>query len=191
MPDAGAWSEFFDPECIVAKLGCDERSGDVVDFGCGYGIFTIAAARIVRGKVYALDLDPAMIAATGESARAAGLQNVRAEQRDFLARGSGRPGGSAGYAMLFNILHLEDPMALIGEAHRILAPGGKLAVIHWNYDPATPRGPSMAIRPRPAQCRDWLARGGFAVPGIAPLPCSPHHYGLVGERLPHARGHAA
>ena len=191
MPGEASWSEFFDAACIVEKLGCDSKCGDVVDFGCGYGIFTIAAARITRGTVHALDIDPGMIEATREKARKAGLENVRVEQRDFLARGSGRPDSSVGFAMLFNILHLDDPMALLGEAHRILAPGGRLAVIHWNYDPSTPRGPSLAIRPRPTQCRDWMEQAGFAVPGIEPLPCSPYHYGLVGERLPQARGHAA
>ena len=33
---------------------------DVVDFG-GYGTFTIPAARIVRGKIFASDIEPEMI----------------------------------------------------------------------------------------------------------------------------------
>ena len=56
--------------------------------------------------------------------------------------------------------------------------------MHWNYDPATPRGPSMDIRPRPDQCRDWAEQEGFRLlePGIMDLP--PYHYGMVLERLP-------
>lgn len=30
-----------------------------------------------------------------------------------------------------------------------LLPDGRLGIMHWNHDPATPRGPSMTIRPRP------------------------------------------
>lgn len=77
------------------------------------------------------------------------------EQRDFVADGSGLPDGSADYVMLFNILHREQPETLLREAWRILSPRGRLGIMHWNYDPTTPRRPSMEIRPRPEQCREW------------------------------------
>ena len=56
--------------------------------------------------------------------------------------GAGLPGESVDYAMLFNILHAEDPQVLLCEARRILRPAGRVAVMHWNHDPNTPRGPS-------------------------------------------------
>jgi len=81
--------------------------------------------------------------------------------------------------MLFNILHAEDPLAILAEAKHILAPGGRVGIIHWNYDETTPRGPSIAIRPRPEQCRDWLVEAGFELAGpMIALP--PYHYGWVG-----------
>lgn len=40
--------------------------------------------------------------------------------RDFVADGSGLPHQSAGYAMLFNIQHIEDPVHLRREACRVL-----------------------------------------------------------------------
>jgi hypothetical protein len=55
-----------------------------------------------------LDIEPEMVAATARKARQAGLTNVVAEARDFVAAGSGLADGQAGYAMLFNILHIED-----------------------------------------------------------------------------------
>jgi SAM-dependent methyltransferase len=114
-------------------------------------------------------------------ARQEDLSNVRFEQRDFMNDGTGLPNGSVEYAMLFNILHAEEPLRLLAEAWRILLPGGRVAVIHWNYDPATPRGPSMSIRPRPEDCRRWLIQAGFIVADpIINLP--PHHYGLVGRK---------
>src|SRR5690242_1948406 len=106
MPEEGSWQTFFNPECIVSKLDC--FGGDVVEFGCGYGLFTVPAAKLVSGNVYALDIDSKMIAATKSRAAEAGCSNVVAQERDFLAAGCGRPDYSATYAMLFNILHIAE-----------------------------------------------------------------------------------
>lgn len=181
MPEESLWATFFTPEEVLHKLGLPS-SGDVVDFGCGYGTFTVPAAKVTSGTVHALDIDPEMAAIINQKAEAAGLGNVRTYVRDFVADGTGLPDASVQYVMLFNILHAECPDALLREAYRVLAPGGKLGMIHWNYDPATPRGPAMAIRPRPEQCRDWAESVGFHLlePGIIDLP--PYHYGMVLER---------
>ncbi len=56
-----------------------------------------------------------------------------------------------------------------------------MGVIHWNYDPATPRGPDLSIRPRPEQCQAWCREAGFKL--IVPLvSLPPWHYGLVGRK---------
>ena len=47
MPEEPVWSSFFDPEATLRTLGVRPQSGDVVDFGCGYGTFAIPAAGIV------------------------------------------------------------------------------------------------------------------------------------------------
>lgn len=181
MPDEGKWAGFFDPEKVLRELGLSPDCRDVVEFGCGYGTFTIPAATIASGTVHAMDIEPGMVAATREKAEAAGLDNLRAVVRDFVAGGTGLPDGSVDYAMLFNILHAESPQILLREAHRVLRAGGRLAIMHWNYDASTPRGPSMSIRPRPGQCRDWAEREGLQLlePGVIALP--PYHYGMVFE----------
>jgi SAM-dependent methyltransferase len=177
MPDESLWETFFSPLVVLSKLGIP-KSGDIVDFGCGYGTFTIPAAQFTNGIVHALDIDPAMIAATQAKVKAAALPNVRMYLRDYVANGSGISDESVNYIMLFNILHIEWPDNLLREAYRILVPGGKLGITHWNYDPNTPRGPSMEIRPRPEQCQAWAEAIGFAMQnGIIDLP--PHHFGMV------------
>lgn len=181
MPDAGYWESFFNPACIVSRLDC-RGSGDVVEFGCGYGLFTVPAAASVAGNVYALDIDPEMVAATAHKASAAGLKNVVAQVRDFLADGCERPDESATHAMLYNILHIEDPIRLLGEAYRVLAPGGTVGIIHWKHDPAAPRGPSLDIRPTPEQCRSWAEQVGFRLVRSEDLCCCSWHWGLVMER---------
>lgn len=179
MPDEPMWAEFFSPAETLQALGLHAGVGDVVDFGCGYGTFAVPAAKVVRGTVHAIDIAPEMVAATKGKAEAEGVRNVLAYERDFVAHGTGLPGSSAGYAMLFNILHCEEPAVLLAEAWRVLAPAGLLAVMHWNYDPSTPRGPSMSIRPRPEQCLAWATSAGFELVGPKMVALPPHHYGIV------------
>jgi ubiquinone/menaquinone biosynthesis C-methylase UbiE len=182
MPDEAMWDGFFDPSSILARLGLTPATSSAVDLGCGYGTFAIPAARIIKGTVHGFDIEPEMIAVTGSKAESAGLTNVQLHLRDFVAESTGLPDASVGYVMLFNILHAEHPDRLLHEAYRILTPGGTAAVMHWVSDRPTPRGPSLDIRPSPADCRNWLAAAGFVVEGgVLDLP--PYHFGLVGRKV--------
>jgi ubiquinone/menaquinone biosynthesis C-methylase UbiE len=179
MPPPELWEGFFDPDSILEALGCGASPGDLVEFGCGYGTFTIAAARRVSGTVYASDIDPAMARATIDRAAQAAVRNVVVETRDFVTDGCGRPDASATFVMLFNILHIEDPLSLLREAHRVARAGGIVGVIHWRKDVETPRGPSLEIRPHPAQCRTWAEKAGLHWLSSPQLPNSPWHWGMV------------
>jgi predicted methyltransferase len=123
-----------------------------------------------------------MVKATQAAAEAAGLTNVRAVQRDFIADGTGLPPGTMDYAMLFNILHAERPETMLSETFHVLRPGGRVGIIHWNFDPTTPRGPAMDIRPRPQQCQRWAHAAGFLLlePGLIDL--KPYHWGMAFSR---------
>jgi SAM-dependent methyltransferase len=182
IPAQALWESFFDAPAILEALGCRELSGDVVEFGCGYGTFAIPAARRVSGTVYALDIDPLMVAATAARAAREGVTNLVAQQRDFLAAGTGRPARSVRFALLFNVLHLEEPLALLREARRILRPEGAVGLIHWKRDAATPRGPPLEMRPHPDQCRLWAAEAGFGRAEMRELPGAGWHFGMVLER---------
>jgi SAM-dependent methyltransferase len=177
MPERATWEEFFDPSQVLASLQLLACSDDIADFGCGYGTFSIAAARLTNGLVHALDIDARMIEATAAKAAELELANVRTVLRDFVSEGSGLPSESVGYAMLFNVLHLEDAVGLLREAHRVLKPKGRAAIVHWIHDASTPRGPDLSIRPRPEQCRAWAEDAGL-VPQ-APVSLPPYHYGLI------------
>ena len=179
MAEEAVWESFFEPASILSKLGLCATCGDLAEFGCGYGTFTIPAARIVSGTVYALDIEAEMIETTRGRAEKEGLENVRVVHRDFVVAGTGRPDRSADYAMVFNILHHENPVALLREAHRNLRPGGLVGIIHWIHDASTPRGPDLATRPRPEQCRRWAEEAGFARLDYNIVDLPPYHYGLV------------
>ena len=184
MPAAEQWESYFDAAGILESLGCCHVKGDAVEFGSGYGTFTIAAAQRTSGLVYALDIDPLMVAATAARVSRAGLKNVIVEQRDFVTEGCGREPQSSSFALLFNILHIEDPVDLLKEAYRVLRPGGLVGVIHWNYDIRTPRGPPLNIRPRPEQCRAWGEEAGLRWVRNEVLPGAPWHWGMVLVRTP-------
>lgn len=177
MPEHKIWEDFFDPVKTLARLGITSQTGDVAEFGCGYGTFTIPVAKVIKGKIYALDIEPDMIRITEEDAKKNELNNVQTILRDFMTEGSGLPAESVDYVMLFNILHLEKPIILINEAKRILGAEGKLGIIHWNYDPTTPRGPSMDIRPKPEDCIKWAESAGFGE--AVRYDLKPYHYGIV------------
>ena len=177
MPAEETWSEFFEPKKVLRTLGIDKTVRDIADFGCGYGTFTIPVAQTVKGKVYALDIEPKMAVETKRKAEKRNLGNVETIVRDFVSDGSGLENESVDYVMLFNILNLNNPRKLLREAYRILRKGGKLGIIHWNYDSQTPRGPPMEIRPKPEQCVEWAKSSGFNHPIKSDL--KPYHYGIV------------
>jgi len=167
---------------MVEKLDCTGPCGDVVEFGCGYGTFTIPAAKATTGRVIAIDIDPIMVAETTRKAVKARLSNVVGVVRDFVAKGTGLPDAQAGRAMLFNILHLKNPVGLLHEARRVLAPSGEVAMIHWRNDIETPRGPSLPIRPSAEQCRTWGEEAGLEFVRYEGLCCCAYHWGLVMRR---------
>ena len=176
MPDETMWSTFFDPVFILKQLTLPVE-GTIVDMGCGYGTFAIPAALMTKGTVLAIDMEDDMLATCRRKAQALDLKNLMLIQRDFLTEGTGLDAGSVDFVMLFNILHTAQPIKLLAEAYRILRVGGQAGIIHWNYDPNTPRGPVMSLRPRPEQCFNWLKQAGLDPQPIIDLP--PYHYGIV------------
>jgi ubiquinone/menaquinone biosynthesis C-methylase UbiE len=177
MPDEEQWDSFFEPKAILEQLGVSEKTKDVADFGAGYGTFTIPAAQLIRGKIYSLDIEPSMVKLVKTKAQELKLSNIVTILRDFISEGSDLNDSSVDFVMLFNILHLEKPTYLLKEAYRILKPSGKVGIIHWNYDPKTPRGPPMNIRPKPEQIRNWAESVGFVFE--KQLDLKPYHYALV------------
>ncbi len=181
MPDESYWKSFFDVNKIFTLLQLNNEVADLVEFGSGYGTFTVPASEIVKGKIYALEIEPEMISHLSDKILTENLPNIILLQRDFVLEGTGLRENSIDYVMLFNILHAEHPEILLNEAYRILKPGGKAGIIHWIHSPATPRGPSLDIRPNPAMCIKWLLEARFnIVKNEISLP--PYHYGILAEK---------
>jgi SAM-dependent methyltransferase len=192
MPEEAYWQSFYDADCIVEKLECAKGKKErIAEFGSGYGTFTLPAAKRTTGVVHAFEIEHELVALVQRKAAEAGLQNISAERRDFVAEGTGLPPQSVDHAMIYNLLHIEEPVRLLREAHRILHPGGVVSIIHWKHDASTPRGPSMGIRPRPEQCREWAEVAGFSFLRDQDLsPCCQYHYGMLLIR-PHTKATTA
>lgn len=165
MPDESYWESLVD---VPLTLDCFNiaQYHDVTEFGCGYGTFSVPVARVISGRLFAYDIDPVMVARTRQ--RAAGLP-VTCEVRDVLATGFGV---QVDVVLLFNILHCDDPVALLRHAARVAK---RVLVTHWQQG-ETPRGPSLDIRPRPEQIQTWAAEAGLSQSALFELP--PSHFGM-------------
>jgi SAM-dependent methyltransferase len=182
MPEEPYWESLIDVPLTLDRLQIDSQLGDVVELGCGYGTFTIPVARRISGTLTALEIDPAMIERARQRAVSASVRNLRLVQADVLASGFGCAACSQDACLLFNILHGEEPVRVLTEAARVVRPGGGVLVTHWRYDPATPRGPTLAIRPRPEHIREWAARTGVLATVGPVIDLRPWHYGLRFKR---------
>lgn len=181
MPDEPQWVSYFNPADTFDRLGISQVQGDALDIGCGYGQFAIELARRSTGTVYAIDIEPAMIAATQQLAAAAKCNNLIARQTDLFQSGLGVADHSLTLILLFNLLHAEHPDVLLQKVYSALQPGGLLAVTHWRSDVPTPRGPDLSIRPCPEDCVHWGVEAGFLVVQ-SPFILPPWHFGLLLQR---------
>jgi arsenite methyltransferase len=106
------------------------RAGDhVVDVGCGAGIDSLIAARMVgpSGAVVGVDMTPAMVDRARASAADGGFGNVRFHEG--LAESLPVPDGWADVVISNGVLNLfPDKFAGLQEMARVVKPGGRLQI---------------------------------------------------------------
>jgi ubiquinone/menaquinone biosynthesis C-methylase UbiE len=178
MPSEDMWASFFDVDLILSELQINSDISDLVEVGCGYGTFTITAARKISGNLYAFDIEEEMLDIVNQKLRNESIHNVILEHRDVLIQTTGLADNSIDYVMLLNILHHESPADFLNEAYRILKSKGKVGILHWRSDILTPRGPDLRIRPTPDQILQLIDRFKFNI-GKESVVIEPYHYGLV------------
>jgi ubiquinone/menaquinone biosynthesis C-methylase UbiE len=106
----------------------------VADVGCGLGtaVRELAHAVGASGRALGIDLSRAMIDEAERRARAAGVSaefHVAPAERLPVADGA-----LAGYRAERLYQHLPDPAAALAEAHRVLAPGGRIVLVDQDWD---------------------------------------------------------
>ncbi|MCE7743286.1 MAG: class I SAM-dependent methyltransferase [Candidatus Heimdallarchaeota archaeon] len=100
----------------------------LLDYGCGPGSFSLAAAEIVgkTGKVFALDIHPLAIKKVKKKSSQQGYSNIEIIHSDCE---TGLGDNTIDVALLFDIIHmLSEPEKILQEIHRILKPKGRLSL---------------------------------------------------------------
>ncbi len=124
-------------QALLASLGCGNptalaelKAGEtVLDLGSGGGIDVLLSARRVgsTGKAYGLDMTDEMLALANENKRASGIDNV-----EFLKGEIEHiplPDNSVDVIISNCVINLSaDKDKVLGEAFRVLKPGGRFAV---------------------------------------------------------------
>ena len=184
MPDRDWWSALWpDPEGVLRKLGV-EPGMTVVDLCCGDGYFTAPLAGLVSGRVYGVDLDPAMLEqAKAEVLRAGATVRkwIRADARDL----AGLIPEKVDFVLIANTFHgVPEQTALALGVAAVLKTAGTFAVVNWHPLPreqtvvlGEPRGPKTSLRMAPEKVRAVVEPAGFAWQRLVELP--PYHYGAL------------
>ena len=121
---------------VKTLKGAEIKPGQsVLEVGCGTGFFTIPAAEMIGDKGSLIAMDPLSdyVERVSKKVKEADLKNVRVVKRDALD--TGLDNASIDMVLLFGVIPFPFlPLArLLPEMHRVLQPGGTLAV--WLFPP--------------------------------------------------------
>lgn len=172
-PERDAWQK---PERVVETLGLRPGSR-VADLGAGTGYFVRHLARAVgeRGRVFALEVEPALVAHLRERAEREGAANVIPVLTSYdRAR---LPRESIDLVLIVDTFHHID--ARLGYFQRLreaLAADGRVAVIDWRKQPL-PEGPPPAHKLAREQVIEEMKAAGYRL--AAEFDFLPYQYFLV------------
>jgi arsenite methyltransferase len=128
------------------SLGLLKPGVRVVDVGCGAGIDSLIATRMVGpdGRVIGVDMTPSMLAKARRAATEAGLDNV--EFREGYGEALPVPGGWADVIISNGVLNLmPDKAAGLEEMARVLKPNGRLQIGDILVEKAVPESAKQQI----------------------------------------------
>lgn len=115
---------------VLIKVGIRDRQ-TVLDYGCGPGTFSLAAAGVVggEGKVYALDVRPRALERIKEKANGEKIKNIETVLLDASGFATGLDNETIDVILLYDVFHdIKDRQGLLKELHRVLRPEGILSV---------------------------------------------------------------
>ena len=169
--NAGAWDELrtlcvadSEVEAAMAEMLAGTRLGRLVDLGTGTGrMLALFAPQAERAL--GIDRSPEMLRFARAKLAAAGLDQVDLRQGDLYALPL--PGGCADTVLLHQVLHYAHlPEAMLREAARLLAPGGRLVVADFaphEREELRTRHAHARLGFSDEQMEGWLSTAGLAM----------------------------
>jgi ubiquinone/menaquinone biosynthesis C-methylase UbiE len=178
-PERRTW---LPPAEVLGRLGL--APGMVIaDVGAGVGYFTLPLARAVApgGRVFAVDVEPALLdrlrAKLAAPEAPAGVTVVEGD-----ATATRLAAASCDRVLFANVWHeLDDHRAALRETARVLRAGGAMAILDWRPDATRPPGPPIAHRQAASAVAERLGDAGWHVDASGPL--GRHSYLLVARPL--------
>ena len=183
--DATYWSGVFDdpardawqkPAELVAALNL--RAGQcVADLGAGTGYFSarLAAAVGASGAVFAVDVEPSLVAHLRDRAERDGLVNLTPVLGSLAD--PRLPAGRVDLVLIVDTYHhLDARRAYFRNLARALRPGGRVVVVDWKKEPL-PEGPEMEHKLAREQVVEEMAAAGYRLQEA--LDLLPYQYVLV------------
>jgi ubiquinone/menaquinone biosynthesis C-methylase UbiE len=140
----------FVPDLLAAcALGPGHR---LLDVGTGTGLVAAAAAAVTEGaaRVVGVDVSPAMLARAQERVAPPGVHLVAGDARALPCRTASFDATACHFVLVF----VDRPQSALAELHRVLRPGGRVALTVLARPEATAYGPVLealgrhASRPR-------------------------------------------
>lgn len=186
MPDADWWQELWpDPAKVLAEMGV-EPGMVAVDLCCGDGLFTVPMARIAM-RVYAIDIDRAMLDRARAHLAAAGAANCEFFVADAMTVDAVVP-EPVDYVFLANTFHgVPDQLGLARAVAATLKSKAQFGIVNWHRQPrgetvvrGKPRGPKTEMRMEPDDVAAIVEPASLVLNRMVDLP--PYHYGVVFQR---------
>ncbi len=170
---------FMDPVQTLAALHL-QSTNTVADFGAGSGmVAALTAALVPHGQVFAIEINKDQVTRITRDALDKKLPNLHALWGDIETNeGTKLANESVDVVLVFNVLFLlDDKVAMLKEAYRVLKLGGKIAVVDWTES-------FGGLGPKPhhiftqVMSETVLNSVGFKKIADA-LPSGDHHYAIL------------
>ena len=132
-----AWLEWIERNFApvtewLREAACWKPGARILDVACGAGYPALTAAESVRpgGRVVAIDISPRMIAVASRQAQKRGIDNIdllEMDAEDLQSEDNSFDAVTNAYGLMF----CPDTLGALNEAHRVLKPGGRCALVTW------------------------------------------------------------
>ncbi|GEN82840.1 SAM-dependent methyltransferase [Sporosarcina luteola] len=127
----------FSPEQLLNMIPLKETD-NILDFGAGTGYFSIPVAKRTKGKVYALDIDAAMLEIVKEKSLKEQLTNIVQVEEFSL------PDGTIDIIIASLVLHEIQPLGpLLQQMRNVLKKEGYLICLELEPKGSSDKGPRI------------------------------------------------